>query len=320
MGGAPSPANCDGVTVPCTYSQIGELNTNLAGLLATQQNITTPFTVHSDSAPTVYVTGNPARDAAVTRTFERGAAALTAANPITDKTDMITNFMADPVEMKLLHMVTADPARTPTFTLFANPDYFLFAAAPNCNSACVTENPGFAWNHGDVSPDITTTWLGLVGPGVRHMGVNNTIWADHTDVRPTVMELLGLKDDYSHDGRVLFEALTPGALPSEVREHFDFFVRLAQAYKQINAPVGQLGLATLKISTQALASNSANDSTYAQLENRLQRITDQRNAIASQIIALLESVEFGHHDHAAAQHFALQNTMLLDQANALLQE
>ena len=28
VGGAPSPAGCDGVTVPCTYSQIGELKTN----------------------------------------------------------------------------------------------------------------------------------------------------------------------------------------------------------------------------------------------------------------------------------------------------
>ena len=67
--------------------------------------------------------------------------------------------------MKLLHMVTADPARTPTFTLFADPNYFLFAGAPNCISPCVTEPPGFAWNHGDTNPDITTTWLGLVGPG-----------------------------------------------------------------------------------------------------------------------------------------------------------
>lgn len=320
-GGAPSPANCNGVVIPCTYSKIGEVDANLTGLLATQQHITTPFKVHSDSAPTVYITGNPARDAAVTRTLERGTAALTATNPITGNTDKITNFLADPVEMKLLHMITSDPARTPTFTLFANPDYFLFTGAPNCNAGCISEDPGFAWNHGDVAPDINTTWLGLVGPGVRHLGVNDSIWADHTDTRPTIMELLGLKDDYSHDGRVLFEVLTPRALPSEVREHFDFFVRLAQIYKQINAPVGRLGLATLKISTQALASNSANDSTYVQLENRLQRITDQRNAIASQIIALLESVEFGHHDHdAAAQHFALQDTMLLDQANALLQE
>ena len=59
VGGPPSPSGCDGVTVPCTYSQIGEINANLAGLLATQQGITTPFNVHSDSAPTVYITGNP---------------------------------------------------------------------------------------------------------------------------------------------------------------------------------------------------------------------------------------------------------------------
>jgi hypothetical protein len=29
---------------------------------------------------------------------------------------------------------------------------------------CVTEPRSFAWNHGDVQPDITTTWLGLAGP------------------------------------------------------------------------------------------------------------------------------------------------------------
>ena len=71
VGGSPSPPDCDGVTTPCTYSTIGEINTNLAGLLATQQGITTPFRVHSDSAPTFYITGNPSRTAPVTRAFER---------------------------------------------------------------------------------------------------------------------------------------------------------------------------------------------------------------------------------------------------------
>ena len=70
-GAAPTPAGCDGVTTPCTYSLLGEVNGNLAGLLATQQAITTPFTVHADMAPTVYLTGNPARSAPVTRNFER---------------------------------------------------------------------------------------------------------------------------------------------------------------------------------------------------------------------------------------------------------
>src|SRR5947199_384946 len=105
------------------------------------------------------ITGNPARDASVTRAFEQATAGLTATNPLTNKTDQITNYMADPVEMKLLHMVTADPARTPTFSLFVKPDYLLSTGEPNCNKACVTENPASAWNHGDVSPDINTTWL-----------------------------------------------------------------------------------------------------------------------------------------------------------------
>src|SRR5258708_31035634 len=40
-GGPPSPAGCDGVTTPCTYSKIGEVNANMAGLLATERNNTT---------------------------------------------------------------------------------------------------------------------------------------------------------------------------------------------------------------------------------------------------------------------------------------
>ena len=35
--------------------------------------------------------------------------------------------LADHTEMKTLHMVTADPSRTPTFTPFADPDWFFFA-------------------------------------------------------------------------------------------------------------------------------------------------------------------------------------------------
>ncbi len=321
VGGPASPAGCDGVTVPCTYSKIGEINTNLAGLLATQQGITTPFTVHSDDAPTVYITGNPARDAAVTRTFERAAAKLTAVNPITGATDTITQFLADPVEMNLLHMITADPARTPTFTLFGNPDYFMFVGAPNCNTPCVTENPGFAWNHGDVQPEITTTWLGMVGPGVAQLGVNSSVWSDHTDVRPTVLALTGLTDDYSHDGRVLVEVMSGYAVPAAVKTS-PLFRQLAQVYKQIMAPVGQLGLASLKVSTKALVSgSSSSDSTYTNLENQLVSITSQRDALAAQIIGLLEGAEFKNQTFTAQQALGLINQAqaLLNQVNNLAQ-
>jgi len=320
VGGQPSPAGCDGVTTPCTYSQIGEISTNMAGLLATEQGITTPFKVHSDVAPAVYITGNPARTDSVTRVFERATGNLTAVNPITGNTDQLTQFLADPVELKLLHLITADPARTPTFIMFANPNYFLFAGAPNCTSTspCVTLNPRFAWNHGTVSPEITTTWLGMVGPGVEDKGTDGTTWSDHTDIRATLLLLLGLKDDYSHQGRVLIEELTNGAIPQAVRNSAQF-IPLAQILKQVDAPVGQLGLSSLVISTRALKSNDTGDATYNQLENQLISFTNQRDDLAAQMLALLEGAEFNGQtiDQQQAQQLISQAQALLNQVTSL---
>jgi len=315
VGGAPSPANCDGVTIPCTYAQIGEVNANLAGLLATEQSITTPFKVHSDDAPTIYITGNPDRTSVVARNFARALDGLTANNPITGNTDKISQFLADPVEMKALHMITADPARTPNLVMFADPDYFLFAGAANCNSPCVVELPGFAWNHGDVQSVITTTWLGMAGPGVKDDGVDGNTWSDHTDIRPTILQLTGLKDDYSHDGRVLTEALTSSALPSALTGNGNIFRQLAAAYKQINAPVGQFGLGTLSLSNTALISNDPGDATYNQLENQIATLTAQRNSLAGQMIQILEDAEFNGKpiNPETAQS-------LIQQANQLLQQ
>jgi hypothetical protein len=317
-GGPASPAGCDGVTTPCTYAKIGEVNANYAGLLATEQGVTTPFKVHSDSAPTVYITGNPARDAEVTRKFERATSQLTAVSPITGNTDTITKFLADPVEMNVLHMVTSDPARTPTFTLFADPNYFLLPGAQNCASPCVTEQPGFAWNHGDIQPEITTTWLGLVGPGVDQVGVDSTTWSDHTDIRPTLMVLLGLKDDYSHDGRALTEVLSGWARPPATKKS-GAYIKLAQTYKQIDAAVGQFGLATLSASTRAIESNSSGDSTYANVENQLVTLTTKRNDLAHKLIGLLEGAEFGGQSisEEQAQSLVSQAQALIAEANAL---
>ena len=319
VGGAPSPAGCDGVTVACSYSQIGELNGNLAGLLATEQGITTPFKVHSDDAPTVYITGNPASGDPTTRTFERATGQLTANNTITGNTDTLTKFLADPVEMSALHMVTADPARTPTFTMFADPNYFLFAGAPNCNSPCVTEQPGFAWNHGDVQPDITTTWLGMVGPGIQPAGVVGSVWSDHTDIRPTLMVLLGLRDDYSHDGRALTEVMSGFARPAATLKS-NGYVAVATMYKQLDAAVGDFGLTTLAASTRGLESGtSSDDSSYTNMENAIAGLTAQRNELAGQMIAALENAEFSGQpiSQSQAQSLVAQGQAILDAAHSL---
>jgi hypothetical protein len=330
-GSPPTNPGCDGVNTPCTYPLtpagnrfIGEINGNLAGLLATQQGITTPFTVHSDMAPTIYLTGNPARTDAVTRTFGRGVGALTAVNPYTGNTDHITAALADPVEMKTLHMITADPQRTPTLTMFALPDYFLFAGAPNCNSPCITvpttpPTSTFAWNHGGIQPEIATTWLGMVGPGVRNKGDDDT-WADHTDVRPTMLNLLGLKDTYVHDGRVLIDQVHAWAVPQTLRAHRETLRRLGAVYKQLNAPFGEFAMDTLVASTRAIESGTfVDDSTYMALEGQIEALTTRRDALASQIRAALNAAAAGDAalNEQEAKAWISQAQSLLAEAAAL---
>jgi hypothetical protein len=181
------------------------------------------------------------------------------------------------------------------------------------------ENPALAWNHGDVQSDITTTWLGMVGPGIRHLGVTGDVWSDHTDIRPTMLALLGLKDDYAHDGRVLFNFINPSALPPNLTAHEETLRRLADAYKQINAPVNQLGLDSLAISTAALKSTTAGDGAYNDLENQLISFTSQRDALASQMISMLENAAFNGQaiNEIAAKQLISQAQQLLDDVQSL---
>ena len=172
----PTPANCDGVTVACTYpaGSFGELAGNITGLLATQKDNTTPFSLESDTAPEFYVTGDPGPNAPGVRTLEHDVAGLTANNPYAGGTQKITNYLADPAEEAILHMVNADPARTPTFALFAKPDYYLSATArpPAAAARACTQNTGFAWDHGDYAAEINTNYVGFAGPGVKHLGLD----------------------------------------------------------------------------------------------------------------------------------------------------
>jgi hypothetical protein len=149
VGGPASPAHCDGVVVPCSYAQIGEITTILNRLLVTQRLNATPFDVHSDDAPTFYIHGNPAATDSLTRKMEHDLDALRVVNPITGNTNRLSVFLADRAEMALLHMVTSSAARTPSLTMFGNPDYFNTAnsSSADCSQTppCVIESPAFAW-------------------------------------------------------------------------------------------------------------------------------------------------------------------------------
>ncbi|HTP08336.1 MAG TPA: hypothetical protein VMP08_08805, partial [Anaerolineae bacterium] len=324
VGSQPTNPGCDGVNTPCTYSLVGEVNGNLAGLLATTQGITTPFTVHSDMAPTIYITGNPSRTDSVTRNFGRALGALSAVNPYSGQSENISAALADPVGMRALHMVTADPQRTPTLVMFASADWFLFTGAANCSSPCVTvpttpPSSTFAWNHGGIQPEIATIWLGIVGPGVRHKGDDAT-WMDHTDVRPTMLDLVGLQDSYVHDGRVLIDQLYDWAVPQSLRAHRETLRLLGEVYKQVNAPFGSFGKDALLVSTRAIKSGSAtNDALYAWLEGRIDSLTTRRDGLASQMKSMLDAAAFSGQaiNEQQAKRLIAQGGLLLVEAHLL---
>jgi hypothetical protein len=335
----PTPAGCDGATVSgdtvtpdveCTYpaGSFGELAGNLTGLLTAAGN-TTPFGLEADTAPEFYLHGNPGPDTPVVRTFEHDVAGLTAANPYTGTTQKIDNYLADPTEEAILHFVNADPARTPTLAMFAKPDYYLSTGPATCTGSCVTQDTGFAWNHGDYAAEINTNYVAFAGPGVRRLGLDGPAadqgttssgpdsgqtevfqdhfpgpWADETDIRPTILYLTGLRDDYEHDGRVITQILSH---PNQALSA-PGVTGLGECYKQLNSSVGDFAAYTLQADTSAINGSSPGDRVYLGTGKALRGLEVARDRLAGQIKGELEAAAFGDQPvaHAGAQALACQ--------------
>jgi hypothetical protein len=297
----------------CPADQIGEVNAKIGALLPAGEPA---FDIHFDDAPTFYVAGQPARTDASVRKLERDVAGATAIDPYAGGAVVpVADQLADVVEEKALHMVNSDPKRTPTFTLFGNPDFFFQTTAPTCG-ADVCVNPGFAWNHGDSQDEIGNTWLGMVGPGIKKLGVESSTWTDHTDVRPTMLALLGLADPYQDDGRVVTQIVSSRALPGGLRHHRHGVTKLGDVYKQLNAPFGAFGTDTLSASTRAIAGD---DATYDTLESAIADLTSQRDVLAAAIRSGLDGAAFGGQKLRERQirQWVTQAQALLAQAHAL---
>lgn len=320
-GSAPSPAGCTGRPGNyCTYSTKSEVNVNLPGLLATQQNNTTPFAIHSDPAPAIWVTGNPARSSATARTLERDIGKLKITNPLTGKTDKVAYQMADPVEEKILHFVSADARRTPTLTAFSGEDEYVGGGAQNCTKSCVYTSAGYAWNHGSIWPDMQDIWSAYAGPGVASRGIDRSTWADQTDMRPTILELAGLHDDYAVDGRVLVEELAPHAIAVSLRMHRGEVRTMGRLYKQLLAADGKFAARTLAASTRALESGSVgSDSRYNRIENALIALDARRNTVSAGMAHQLLGAAFDNHpvNRARAHSLIREGRRLLHRAAAL---
>ena len=198
-------------------------------------------------------------------------------------------------------------------------------------------NPAFAWNHGYYSPDIDITWSSFAGPGVGARGVDGPqpadstevkdpnggglvpdfstkgTWTDETDVRPTILRLAGLADDYVMDGRVITE-ITRG--DGRLRRTAD----LGACYKQLNASVGRFGTDTLVASTAALAGGSAaQDGAFSATDAALSALGARRDEVATTIKNDLDKVEFrgGRVDRRTLDAELISCRSLLTQASAL---
>jgi hypothetical protein len=298
----------------CPANQMGEITTNLKGLLPTGEP---SFDLHFDDAPTIYVNGQPNRTDTGVRQLERDIGGLQAPDPYDNgQLTPLTQRLADTVEEQTLHMINADPKRTPTFTMFGNADFFFQASnSATCGGTTPTcVDSKFAWNHGDFQDEIANTWVGFVGPGVANNGIDSTTWTDHVDYRPTINAILGLHDSYLDDGRVITQILGHGA------DHGDDTQRAEQVgaiYKAVNAPFGQFGLDTLIASTAAL--KSTDELKYDQIETAIANLTAERNELAGEIRAGLNAAALGngHLDENQAKDWIARGQSLLDRAHAL---
>jgi hypothetical protein len=339
VGRAVQPT-CTGAPLAATYrcsypaGTLGEQQVSIHGLLQTQLGNATPF-YNEPQGNSIFITGNPGPTDPTTRQLERDFLTVTANDSFDNTTETVAPYAVDPTVEALLHFVNADPNRTPSFTVWPRPDFYLSTGTgdptsnpktPNCPTStpdtaatnCVVLNNGFAWDHGYYAPEIDNTYLGFAGPGVAHKGVdgytagqgpssadgansdpqlvtavkNPGTWADQTDIRPTILALTGLKDDYIDDGRVLTEDLTVS--PGKTKQ--GKFEDLAVCYKQLNSSVGQFGTDMIVADTKALKTGStANDSTYKASLLKIKLVGAARDALATKIKKDLFDAEFNNH-------------------------
>lgn len=236
----------------------GELTTNLTGWLSNNSlNTQDPgnLNIYGDSGALVYL-----KDPS---TLANTLASLPAVPG--------WNYIADQAELKALHMyVGAAPDRDPSFVLFSKPDVYYGTSG----STDLSHDTNYYWNHGTINPDILDIWAGMVGPGVKTHNTSNQ-WVDHADTMPTIYSLLGYSvKNQGFDG-------VPEVSVLATSEHDEELLHAEDVYKQLNAPVGQFGMGTLRMSTEA-AINAKNQEGQS-LNDEIIGLTKQRDAVATKL-------------------------------------
>ena len=138
-------------------------------------------------------------------------------------------------------------------------------------------------------------------------------WVDETDIRPTIMYLTGLRDDYEHDGRVITQIL---GHPNQALSA-PGVTGLGECYKQLNSSVGDFGRDTLQADTNAIDSSSPGDQVYVGTDKALRGLEVARDRLAGQIKGELEAAAFGDQPVASAGAQALACQLIIRGARQL---
>jgi hypothetical protein len=201
--------------------------------------------------------------------------------------------------------------RQPSFILYGEANTWWYGSGPGATDRRFVQGHA-KWDHGTVSPDITTTWMAFVGPDVPSQEIGTFV--DHVDAVPTIDYMLGYPIPSYTDGRILYEALRPSDWPASLRSDETEVAQLALMYKELNAPLGTFSLASLLESTQISlqATTSAGRARDAQLAG----LVSQRDALASRLQAAVNAaVQGAPVDHAQAKNLLWEANSLLNKIN-----
>ena len=130
------------------------------------------------------------------------------------------------------------------------------------------------------------------------------------------MALVGLKDDYVHEGRVIAEWMYDRALPDGIRDRRENFTELALIFKQLDAPKGELGRASLVWSNRSV---TGTDKVYARYLKQIGEITEERDELAGEIRTVLDSAAFHNEpvDEDAEDELGRRAKALIDRVKDL---